>query len=230
MNRFLFLFLLLTFSIRAKTVDQIIYDLNNDGIMDTTILSIPEDWGDPGDFNEVHFKVANKKYDYEFEDGLMQFNSILQDSAKANHPANLVNSINALILKLPNNNIALMFFEYVYASNPGVVWIFSFNKMKLDTLFRNNFHIRGWRVKEGKLYGFWGWPDYSQVNECPDYLPTLEYTFKGNTFIIDDNKSKELTTAGGYPWFGINIREDIEICKEINGTYRVKKRKTGAQE
>ncbi len=124
-----------------SVTDSFEIDLNNNSKNDIIVLKKLNNWNDPGDFHQIVISYDNgQKFTYTNFDGWVKFgqNYYVQESIQKQ---NLIKS-NKIILKKINNLNCIFLFGWIYASEPGLLSVISFEKEKPKIIFNTNFDIQ----------------------------------------------------------------------------------------
>ncbi len=124
-----------------SVTDSFEIDLNYNNKIDLIVLKKLNNWNDPGDFHQIIiFYDDGQKYTFTNFFGWVKFglNYYVQESIQKQ---NLIKSDKIVLSKI-NKSQCLFLFGWVYASEPGLLSVISFEKENPKVIFNTNFDIQ----------------------------------------------------------------------------------------
>ncbi|MDR1984723.1 MAG: hypothetical protein LBQ28_07870 [Prevotellaceae bacterium] len=113
------------------------YDINNDGIKEKIILDELNEWNDPGDFHRIRIEYRDTCFTFYNSTGWVKIQNSSNDYI---HDFASINKIKSdyIVLIQNNDNLLLMAFGYVYASNPGLLSIINLSANEPQLILNDN--------------------------------------------------------------------------------------------
>lgn len=203
-----------------EDVEPVIYDLNNDGRLDTITLTTPPVEGDPGlfqtitiSFNGMHRQSFKASDVWDFVDS-----SFLADTK------NEVPSKKVFIHKEPGQTLVLLF-GYLYGAGRGEFSVIRIRDNKAEmvfddhldnplrlTDFDNDGNVELLGRNDGEMYAA-----IDSINaQIGVYFPFYIYSFK-DSCIIDEAMTQKYN-EDNYVWAGLKYSEKIKVAYPNNGT------------
>jgi len=205
-------------------IDKLLYQIDNDNIIDTIkIFKIP-DWNDPGDFQKIQVILSSGKT-YDIYNAGDWINIDSEDSVKF-CKLNKIITNRLLITKISNEKTFLIILGYGYASKPGILTVLDLNKGNLKVKFRENFEIDELKDidNDGILeiightnYAEGGFGEETDSSYQATYSPFHVLKVKADSVITDDSLSMEYNNKNYVGFVGFlpdNVSEIVIFPKK----------------
>lgn len=210
-------------------VENISFEIDNDGIVDTISVFSINNWSDPGDYQEIDIKASSGTLTRMYNLG--DWINLEKEQADRFRSINKTKSERFLVADISKDKTLLIIFGYSYASSPGTLTIIDLNKGNPIPILQTEFELQQIEdIDNDGTLEIIGLKYYCEdccyedsISTGMTYMPYYVLKFQEDTIVVDVNLSESYNINNYAGFFGLDYDRDnryLTIHPKTQGDFK----------